>query len=87
VGVWKPSHSLVKNKTFHHLGETGNELKLTDLHEKSGGLKGSIIPSRLAWPEQGLETAYISAPYRTTLENSPTPESPSYQEKPELKKL
>jgi hypothetical protein len=42
-----------ENKTFHCLGETGHELKLTNFQEKSGGPKSSILVPRLTLPAVG----------------------------------
>jgi hypothetical protein len=35
-----------ENRTFHHLGETGNELKLTNFQGQSGIPKSSILVSK-----------------------------------------
>jgi hypothetical protein len=45
-GVAHPQSS--KNKTLHHLAETGSELKLTDFQEKSNQPKCSVLAPRLA---------------------------------------
>jgi hypothetical protein len=66
--------------TFNYLGETGSELKMTDLPKKSNRPKSSISAPRLAlWAE---ETGSCS---QNHFGEPGAPDRPSYQGNPGLK--
>jgi hypothetical protein len=65
--LWVGPAADCENKTFHNLGKTGSELKLTDFQEKSSWPKSSILAPRLALQEVGVKTIHIPASCGTTL--------------------
>jgi hypothetical protein len=76
-----------ENKTLHHLGENGSELKLTDFQKKSSRPKSSILSPRLAlWEVRAIDHSYTNSS-ESHFGESTHARCPIHQEKPGFKHL